>query len=162
MNPATRSTFLTLFLLSVAFIAAPPLRASDDSDWANLKRLASGLQAKVSLSDGKSYKGDLQLVTENIVVLHSASGEQSFPRKSVQRVSIKRNGHRGRHALIGAAIGGGAGLGFGTAIDNDCSSTPLICTGNKGKGILTPAFALVGAGIGALLPSGGWQEVYRR
>jgi hypothetical protein len=162
MNPATRSTLLTLFLLTVAFVTAPTLRASDDSDWANLKQLASGLKAKVSLSDGKSYKGHLQLVTEDAVVLHSASGEQSFPRKTVQRVSIQRKGHRGRHALIGAAIGGGAGLGFGAAIDNDCSSTSIVCTGNKGKGILTPALALLGAGIGALLPSGGWQEIYRR
>jgi len=26
---------------------------------------------------------------------------------------------------------------------------------------LTPAFALLGAGIGALLPAGGWREIYR-
>ncbi|HXN53561.1 MAG TPA: hypothetical protein VN943_16635 [Candidatus Acidoferrum sp.] len=160
MNPARLTTFLALFLVALVLIITPSLRAADNSDWANLKQLTPGQKAKVSLRDGKSYQGDLQSVSDDALVIHSASGDQTLPRQTVQRVSIKRNGHRGRHALIGAAIGAGAGLGFGVAVDN-CSPTVIICTGNKGKAILTPAFALIGAGIGALFPVGAWQEIYR-
>jgi hypothetical protein len=160
MNSAKRTNVLVLFFVALALIVSPSLRAADNSDWANLKQLTPGQETKVSLTDGKSYQGDLQSMSDDALVIHSANGDQTFPRQTVQRVSIKRNGHRGRHALIGAAIGAGAGLGFGVAVDN-CSPTVIICTGNKGKGILTPAFALIGAGIGALLPARAWQVIYR-
>ena len=74
---------------------------------------------------------------------------------------LQGRGHRGRHALIGAAIGAGVGLGKGASIDSDCSATAVVCTENKGKAIGAPLFALLGAGIGALPPAGGWQELYR-
>ena len=160
MNSAKRTDFVPLLFLALALIISPSLRAADNSDWANLKQLTPGQKTKVSLTDGKSYQGDLQSLSDDAVVLHFATGDQTFARQTVQRVSIKRNGHRGRHALIGAAIGAGAGLGFGIAVDN-CSPTVIVCTGNKGKGILTPAFALIGAGIGALLPARAWQVIYR-
>jgi hypothetical protein len=48
----------------------------------------------------------------------------------------------------------------GIAVDH-CTPTVIVFTDNKGKAILTPGFALLGAGIGALLPAGGWREVYR-
>jgi hypothetical protein len=35
------------------------------------------------------------------------------------------------------------------------------CTGNKGKALATPLFGLLGAGIGAALPTGRWHELYR-
>jgi len=94
-------------------------------------------------------------------VIRSGEGEQTLARDQVKRVSIRSKGHRGRNALIGAGIGAGAGLGIGASIDNNCSKTSIVCTGNKGKAILTPAFGLLGAGIGALIPAGGWREVYR-
>src|SRR6266478_8396819 len=95
------------------------------------------------------------------ILLRVAGEDRSIARETVRRVSLETNSHRGKHALIGAAIGAGGGLGAGIAIDNDCSPNAIVCTGNQGKAILTPAFALLGAGIGALLPAGGWREIYR-
>lgn len=106
-------------------------------------------------------KSRFESVTDDAIVIHTNGAEQTFSRSSVQKAFSQRPGHRGRHALIGAAIGAGAGLGTGAAIDHDCSRQSIVCTGNKGKAILTPVFGLIGAGIGAALPAGGWQEIYR-
>jgi hypothetical protein len=161
INTAKRIGRVALLLPLLSLAAGPSLQAAEKSDWDNLKQVALGQTIKVIATDGKSSPSDLQSVSDDALVLRLAGGDRSFPRDTVQRVSIKRNGHRGRHALIGAAIGAGAGLGAGIAIDNDCSPTSIVCTGNKGKAVLTPAFALLGAGIGALLPAGGWREFYR-
>lgn len=131
------------------------------SEWSALQQLPSGLGMRVMLEGGRSQRGSFDSATDSSVVIRSGKGDQKFSRDQVIRILVKRKGHRGRNALIGAGIGAGAGLGFGAAIDNDCSKTSFFCTGNKGKAILTPVFGLIGAGIGALIPSGGWREVYR-
>ena len=152
---------LTLVFLAIALILAPSLNAAIASDWASLKQLTPGERVKVSLTAGTSVQGELQSLTDDALVVHSSRGDQTFARETILRVSVKSAGHRGRHALIGAAIGAGAGLGMGAAIDADCGPNSIVCTGNKGKAISTPLFGLLGAGIGALLPAGGWREVYR-
>ena len=95
-----------------------------------------------------------QSVTDDAVIIRTNGADQTVSRSSVERVSSRHPGHRGRHVLIGAGIGAGAGLGTGAAIDNNCTRQSIVCTGNKGKAILTPVFGLIGAGIGALLPAG--------
>jgi hypothetical protein len=155
--------FVAVFLILLALLAGSPLRAAEKSDWSSLKQLAAGQTVRVTLNDGASSQGDFQSVSQDTLLLRVSGSDRSIPRENVRRVSLQTSthGHRGKHALIGAAIGAGGGLGAGAAIDNDCSSTAIVCTGNKGKAILTPLLALVGAGIGALLPAGGWREIYR-
>jgi hypothetical protein len=137
------------------------LCGSENPAWNNLKQLSPGQQVRVVLDSNKSFKGQFQSVTDDAIIIHANGVSQTLSRSSVQKVSSHRSGHRGRHALIGAAIGAGAGLGTGAAIDSDCSRQSIVCTGNKGKAILTPVFGLIGASIGAILPASGWQEVYR-
>jgi len=98
--------------------------------------------------------------TDEAIILHVKSAEQTILRQNLQSVSIRRAGHRGRNALIGGAIGAGVGLGAGVAIDR-CSPNEIVCTGNKGKAILTPVFGLLGALVGAVIPAGSWQQIYR-
>jgi len=126
---------------------------------ATVQALAPGEQIKVALQNGGTIHGKFQSASETDLVIARAAGQKPLTRENVRSVSIKHS-HRGLHALIGAAIGAGAGLGLGASIDNDCTKTSFVCTGNRGKAILTPAFALIGAGIGAALPSAGWQHVY--
>lgn len=130
------------------------------SDWSAVERLTSGQELKVILQDGASRRGSFESATDNGVVVRSGKGEQTLSRDQVTRILIEWKSHRRRNALIGAGIGAGAGLGAGASVDH-CSKNSIVCTGNKGKAILTPAFALIGAGIGALIPSGGWRQVYR-
>jgi hypothetical protein len=160
----SKSVYLALVrpllgLVIAPALMAPPLMAANKTDWGNLKQLTPGQELKVVQTDGKSYEGKFQSVSDGALVIHSGSGEQTFTPEGVKRVSIKRRTHRGRNALIGGAIGAGAGLGIGVAIDR-CQPSDFICSGNRGKAIATPLFGLIGAGIGALVSKGGWQEIY--
>ena len=156
-----RTFRLRVASLLFGLLVSCSLHAADNPGWNNLKQLSPGQQVRVVVNGNKTIKGQFQSSTDDALIILTKGGEQTVPRNSVQQVSSRRAGHRGRHALIGAAIGAGAGLGTGAAIDNDCSRNSIVCTGNKGKAILTPVFGLLGAGIGALLPAGGWQEIYR-
>jgi len=161
MKTAKRIGYVAALCALLALTADPLLGAVEKSDWGSLKQIAGGQTIKVTVKDGASSRGAFQSATEDALVLRVAGEDRSIRRDTVRRVSLKTNGHRGKHALIGAAIGAGGGLGAGIAIDNDCSATSIVCTGNKGKAILTPVFALIGAGVGALLPAGEWHEIYR-
>ena len=152
----------TVFPFLSILLIASPLCGAENPEWNNLKQLSPGQQVRVQLNDGKFSKGDLQSVSDDAIVIRAKSADQTFQRSGVKKVSTRRSSHRARHALIGAAIGAGVGLGTGAAIDNDCTPQDFICTGNKGKAILTPVFGLIGAGIGALIPAGGWHEIYRQ
>jgi hypothetical protein len=156
-----RTPRFRVVLLLLPLLVSSSLHGAENPAWANLNQLSPGQQVRVVVNGKKSFKGQFQSVADDAVVFHSKGADQTLSRSNVQEVSLRRPGHRGRHALIGAAIGAGAGLGTGAAIDNDCSSQSIVCTGNKGKAILTPVFGLIGAGIGSILPAGSWQEVYR-
>jgi hypothetical protein len=139
-----------------------PVGVAQSGDWGTVQALAPGESIKVALQNGSTTRGKFQSANNTGLMIAAGAGQETLLRENIRSVSVKHNGHRGRHALIGAAIGAGAGLGIGVAIDNDCTKTSIVCTGNKGKAILTPVFALIGAAIGATLPAGGWREVYRR
>jgi len=156
-----RTFCLRVVLPLLGLLVSSSLCGAQNPAWNNLKQLSLGQQVRVLVNGKKSFKGQFQSTTDDAIIIRSKGADQTLSRTSVQQVSSRRSGHRGWHALIGAAIGAGAGLGTGAAIDNDCSHNSIVCTGNKGKAILTPVFGLLGAGIGALLPTGGWQEVYR-
>jgi hypothetical protein len=156
-----RASCVRVVLPFLALLISSSLCGAENPAWNNLKQLSPGQRVRVVLDSNKSFKGQFQSVTDDAIIIHANGASQTLSRSSVQKVSSHRSGHRGRHALIGAAIGAGAGLGTGAAIESDCSRQSIVCTGNKGKAILTPVFGLIGAGIGALLPASGWQEVYR-
>jgi hypothetical protein len=145
----------------IGLLVSSSLCGAQNPAWNNLKQLTPGQQVRVVANNNKSLKGQFQSSNDDAIIIRSKGTDQSLSRSIVQLVSSRRVGHRGRRVLIGAAIGAGAGLGIGAAIDNDCSPNSIVCSGDKGKAILTPVFGLLGAGIGALLPAGGWQEVYR-
>jgi hypothetical protein len=160
-DPGMRTPCFQVVPVLLTLLISSSLHGADNPAWANLKQLSPGQQVRVVVNGKRPLKGQFQSVADDAVVIHTKGADQTLPRANVQEVSLRRPGHRGRHALIGAAIGAGAGLGSGAAIDNDCSSRSIVCTGNKGKAILTPVFGLIGAGVGSLLPAGSWQEVYR-
>jgi hypothetical protein len=156
-----RTSCFRVVLPLLGLLIGSSLCGAENPAWNNLKQLSPGQRVRIVLNSKESFKGQFQSITDDAIIVRADGADQTLSRSNVQQVSSRRPGHRGRHALIGAAIGAGAGLGTGAAIDNNCSGSSIVCTGNRGKAILTPLFGLLGAGIGALLPAGGWQEIYR-
>ena len=76
-------------------------------------------------------------------------------------VSVKKGGHRKRNALIGLAVGAGAGLAIGLATRPGPNQITVIPAGAVVGG-LTAAGAIVGAIVGVVIPSAGWREIYKK
>jgi hypothetical protein len=127
---------------------------TSESDWEELKQLNRGLIIKVDLNDAKSYRGELQGSSDEEILVRLTSGETTFARQNIRRVSVKGESHRLRNTLIGAGIGAGFGLGI-------ASSGCFGCSGAKVKVVVAFMLGLPGAGVGAIIPTGRWHEVYR-
>jgi len=115
------------------------------------------------LNDAKSYRGEFRSVSEGAIEVRVATGIQTFAQENVLRVSARAKSHRGRNALIGLAAGAGAGvivavaspeLGAGTCPQGSCVNAGTVSMLGFWGGVL-------GAGVGAFLPTGGWHDVYR-
>lgn len=151
--------FLFATLVAAGLIAAqtPPAAPSSHPDWANVKRLAAGDEIRVSMSDGKSFRGQLQSTTDESLIMVAASAQQTLARPQITKIATKGVSHRTRNALIGLGVGAGGGLAIGAATDSGNHGWFQ----NIGKEALTPLGALVGAIVGVAWPTGGWHEVYR-
>lgn len=135
------------------------MASAQKTDWANVKGLTIGREIRVSL-EGKSFRGQLQNVTDDSLVIVAASSQQTLARADIKKVSTKGESHRLRNTLIGLGIGAGAGLGIGAGSDAGCS--PHCFLGNDlGKAIFTPIGAIVGTVVGVAWPTGLWHDIYR-
>src|ERR1700680_1483699 len=100
------STFcLRLLLPLLVLLASSSLFGAENPAWNNLKQISPGQQVRVVVNSKESFKGQFQSVTDDTIIIRSKGTDQTLSRSSVQQVSSRRAGHRGRHALIGAAIG---------------------------------------------------------
>ena len=105
----------------------------------------------------------LQGVTDDSLGIDSGKGRETFTRQEVKRVAVKKQGHRGRNTLIGlgtgAAIGAVAGAAYYTPCTGLCILNP---TRAQDAGVGAVVLGVVGAVVGALIPTGGWHEVYKQ
>lgn len=131
---------------------------TNKANWDNLKGLAPGEEIKIAVKQGKSEAGTLRGMTEDGIVLRLGSENRSFDRQSISAVYAKHEGNRARHALIGALAGAGVGLAIGAVADARDRNQWLLPS--PGKIVFTPAGAIVGVAVGALLPSGNWRKIY--
>ncbi|MDR3675900.1 MAG: hypothetical protein P4N24_10455 [Acidobacteriota bacterium] len=162
MNLVKSSLCLGLVVLALGIATRPTLGDDDknQANWDKLKQLSAGQEVEVVENDAKSNRGDFRSVTDEAIVVATATDEKNISRQSVARVSSKGKPHRMRNALIGAGIGAGAGAGIGAATAG-CTSGCFGFTRGNVMGALSAVGGIVGAIIGAVIPSGGWHEVYR-
>jgi hypothetical protein len=147
-----------VMLLAAGIAGAQPSPAN--TDWANVKRLTAGEEIRVSMNDGKSFRGQLQSATDDSLIMVAASSQQTLARPQITKVATKGVSHRARNTLIGLGIGAGGGLAIGAGADSSCAGHCWFGN-NIGKQVLTPLGALVGTIVGVAWPTGGWHEVYR-
>jgi small nuclear ribonucleoprotein (snRNP)-like protein len=167
MNRRKHFLAIGMTVLMLGFIGIGSVNAAEpksaQANWESLKQLASGQEVQVVLNDAKSYRGQLQSVGDDALVLRLATGEQTFERQNVLRVSTRGKGHRGRNTLIGLAVGAGAGVIVGVASpelgQGKCAQGS--CINAESAALAGFVGAAVGTGVGAVLPTGGWHDVYR-
>jgi hypothetical protein len=151
---------LLVFFLGNATRPALGDEDKNQANWDRLKQLSAGQEIQVVQNDAKSSRSNLRSVTDEAIVVGTATGEQTISRQSILRVSSRGKGHRVRNALIGAGIGAGAGAGIGAAIAG-CTSGCYGFTRGNVTGTVSAVGGIVGAIVGALIPTGGWHEIYR-
>jgi hypothetical protein len=139
---------------------------AQSAGWPAVAALTPGTEIRVDTAARKmrGVQGLLRSVSDDALIFtpskKGSQGEVTIPRQDVTRLSVKKQSHRTRNTLIGAGIGGAAGLGIGLA--SRCDGK-FVCPVSDGAitGGGAAAGAVVGAIIGALMPSGGWHEIYK-
>ena len=140
--------FLLLLSLLTAQIAAAP------SDWAVVEKLAAGERIAADLSTGKTLKGRVDHVTPASVFIERRGKTIEVKRGDIARLYRLKAGNGAKWAMIGAAIGAGAGGALGAAIMERESGFGAAMAG-------TVVFlALIGAGVGYLIKSGKSVLIY--
>jgi hypothetical protein len=146
-----RCTIMLLFALL--------LPAQDRSVWQNLTQLQTGDRARLSIKGRDSVVGPFQSWTPEQVTV----GATTAARAEVTKVERYRNGgwSRGKTALVGAVIGGGAGTAIGAGIAGcDHKSIGPCVTRGEGAAIVGGAGAVLGAIVGVLLPHHRTDLIY--
>lgn len=145
-----------IFALLVAAVvaagsAAPALARSGELDdaqgppnnWAAVQNIGGGVKIVVRMKDGEKKEGHFENATDAVLVIRRDGKSMSFDRDKIRRVSYRGGTSHLKGALVGAAIGGGGGAGFGGVIYG------------MGHGdfptAMVPGFGLIGAGIGAAI-----------
>lgn len=150
--------FSLALLISALGLASPSTPSA--GDWSKLLILTPGDEIRIVVDSGELQYGNFGGATDAGITLHVATGVQTVSRESVRQVLMKREGHRGRNALIGTTVGAIVGLVIGVASDRSNSRSFINPLPNGGKIAGTGAGALIGVGIGSLLPTGGWKTIY--
>ena len=142
-------------LFAAALVYSSGISFAQTSDWAIVRQLTPGQKVQVETTAGKQYVGKVQSVDEDGFRI----GNQTIQKQEVQRVRLWSPGHHVRNTLIGLGVGAGTGLVVGAA---SCGGKDAWFSRGECAAISAPPLGVLGAGIGALLPSHGkWRDVYQ-
>lgn len=146
-------------MLLLLWVVPLGLMAGDSGldSWDNLARLGSGERVEVVDMKLKSFRGTFVSFSPEAISLHVGSDEVAVQRADVLRVTSRERNRRGRHALMGMAIGGGIFTALGVLVTRACSNEGT-CGAGTALGIA--GFGVgIGAGLGAASP--GYPTIYR-
>lgn len=146
-----------LILFTAAFFCSTDAQDADTA-WDSLKQLTSGQKIQIVEMSLKDYQGTFVAFTEDAIVIDVKGKRKSCQRDSVLRVSSRGPSKRGRHALMGTAIGAGAGALIGYLVGANYHE-------EGEEGVFMLVFTPIGAGVGALtgasLPAYDYRVIYR-
>jgi hypothetical protein len=147
-------SFLAIALLCALAAAA---EGQDPHDWQSVAQLRPGDRIRLSLKTGP-----VDVTFQTWTPQQVTAGRVIARREDVVKIERYRQGGwgRGRHAALGAAIGFGGGFAIGAAAGG-CHPNELLCVGRGPLGAVVGGLgALVGAGIGALIPPHRKDVIY--
>ena len=142
----------------LALVATTAVAQKSAGDWNTVKALTMGTDVRIT-TGSRTVSGKVDRITDDTLVMTSGKGPEMFTQQEVTRVSVRKQGHRGRNALIGLGAGAGTGLGIGLA--SRCSGFCFLPNGPITAAV-TAAGGLAGTLVGALIPTGGWREVHEK
>jgi len=130
---------LTLFFILAQTAPAFARTPNVPADWSAVQALSDGEKVSVRTKDGDRLKGRFDSASETEISFTQDGRKVTLRRDSIRRVEV---GHRNRWkgALVGAALGGGAGSG---------SATFLLSRTDHLTMNAIPAGLFIGAGAGA-------------
>ena len=146
-------SFRISLLLLAGLGSTVAAQTTDLNSWARVRSLTPGRPVEVIERQGAAVKGELSGVSADSITVNAKHRTVVVPRSEVSTVRV-RSGKRQRYALLGAAIGAGAGLSLGVAGSESLSSggggdltnlKPAITVGSGAVG------ALIGAVIGSVV-----------
>ena len=135
--------------LSILVLAAASLLAQADN-WTLLRGIYPGQTTHVHTLDGRLTSGGFISTTDANIIIRLRTGDQTFTKDQIKKISVRKASKRWRNAGIGAATGAAA-VGVLLAA-NDVEADPLVVAA-------VIFYGLIGAGIGALFP--GYDTLYR-
>jgi hypothetical protein len=149
-----RATLAWVFLLVVPAFA---MAQSGQDSWVSLGQLHAGQKIQVVDTNLKSTDGTFLSFTEESISFQVKHGAVTVKRSDVMRVSSREKSKRVRNMLIGLAIGAGAGVAIGAAMDARVNYERGECCIGITLGLL--AGAPTGLGLGAA--SASYQTICR-
>jgi hypothetical protein len=151
---------LRAVLLLAAFTAAAQ---SPASNWDNVKAITTGTELRIAIGS-RTLRGDFVRATDDTLVVASGKGQEMFTQQEVERVSIRGHSHRGRNALIGLGAGAVVGLIVAGVQYKKCTGLCFFGSPSRGAAMAGGAIGMgmLGAAAGALTPTRGWREVYKK
>ena len=141
-----------VFALACAPAADAQRRAASPADWSAVQSLSPGQKIIVRTKDGDRLTGAFDSASDARIDVDDDGRKISLTRESIKLVQLNRGKSRLNGALLGAAIGGAGGFGFGAWVHSygDFNSSVIYGPGLLGTGI--------GACIGAALGKGNKNE----
>ncbi|MBC8165494.1 MAG: hypothetical protein H7Y20_06445, partial [Bryobacteraceae bacterium] len=120
-------------------------------NWNLLRGILPGETTHVHMLDGHLNSGGFISTSDATIVIPKRTGDQTFTKNQVKKVSVRKGSKRWRNGAIGGAIGAAA-MGTlvgvaGSGVDHSFVAGAVV------------AYGLIGAGIGALFP--GYDTLYR-
>ncbi len=151
-----KAKVFSLLLVTTIFSISLPAQEPGKHSWENLQQVRVGQKIEVVDTNLKKYKGTFLSFSEEAISLRVKKDEVGVRRGDILRVSLRGKPKRWQSALVGMAIGAGAGLAIG-ASRRECGSDDAAC-----KLIGTVIGAGAGTGVGAAVPFvPSYRTIYR-
>ena len=134
---------LGLALLFTLVQTAPALAATPKpaADWASVQAISTGEKIAVITRDGDRLKGRFGSATDADINFTQDGHKVTLRRDSIKRVEVGQ-----KNRMLGALVGGGVGLGIGTA-----GGVGLVAASDQFSMATMQTGAFVGAGVGAAI-----------
>jgi hypothetical protein len=140
-----------LLIIACLLGTTPVARAQTDRGaWESLNGLRAGQRIEVVETNLKKHTGTFVTVSDEAIQLREGPTDESVKKADVMRVTLLEKNHRLRNALIGGAVGCGAGAGIGAVVHSGLGS---FFSRSAAAGFGAVIGLAAGAALGAAVPS---------